>query len=71
MKIGNRPAQLKKDLTQKNIFGKEKVIYRKGIFLDLEEINVVVSIRGEKYTVPIENIDIPRDIKDRILNEIL
>ena len=62
MKIGNRPVKLVKDLTYKNIFGKEKKVMSKGFYVDIEEINAIVSFRGEKYTTPIENIIIPSDI---------
>ena len=66
MKIGNRPVKLKEDLTYKNIFGKEKRVMVKGFYVDIEEINAIVSFRGEKYTIPIEDIYIPKDIKDKL-----
>ena len=66
MNIGNRPVKLKEDLTYKNIFGREKKVMSKDFYVDLEEINAIVSFRGGNYTIPIENICIPNDIKDKL-----
>ena len=56
------PVKLKRDLTYKNIFGKEKKVMSKGFYVDLEEILVKVSFRGNKYIIPIENIEIRNEL---------
>lgn len=60
--MSNIPVKLKRDLTYKNIFGKEKKVMSKGFYVDLEEILVKVSFRGNKYIIPIENIEIRKEL---------
>ena len=60
--MSNIPVKLKRDLTYKNIFGKEKKVISKGFYVDLEEILVKVSFRGNKYIIPIENIQIRKEL---------
>lgn len=60
--MSNIPVKLKRDLTHKNIFGKEKKVISKGFYVDLEEILVKVSFRGNKYIIPIENIEIRKEL---------
>ena len=60
--MSNIPVKLKRDLTYKNIFGKEKKVISKGFYVDLEEILVKVSFRGNKYIIPIENIEIRKEL---------
>lgn len=60
--MSNIPVKLKRDLTYKNIFGKEKKVMSKGYYVDLEEILVKVSFRGNKYIIPIENIEIRKKL---------
>ena len=60
--MSNIPVKLKRDLTYKNIFGKEKKVMSKGYYVDLEEILVKVSFRGNKYIIPIDNIEIRKEL---------
>lgn len=60
--MSNIPVKLKRDLTYKNIFGKEKKVMSKGFYVDLEEILVKVSFRGNTYIIPIENIEIRKEL---------
>ena len=60
--MSNIPVKLKRDLTYKNIFGKEKKVMSKGFYVDLEDILVKVFFRGNKYIIPIENIEIRKEL---------
>ena len=60
--MSNIPVKLKRGLTHKNIFGKEKKVMSKGFYVDLEEILVKVFFRGNKYIIPIENIEIRKEL---------
>lgn len=64
--MSNIPVRLKKNLTYKNIFGKEKKVMSKGGYVDLEDVLVRVSFRCNEYIIPIENIEIPKNLLNLI-----
>ena len=65
--MSNIPVKLKRDLTYKNIFGKEKKVMSKGFYVDLEDVLVKVSFRGNEYIIPIENIVFPKGVLREIV----